>query len=75
MHRVPLFVFMLPSIFNLLISFTIYRTGLMMCSIHIDESAIHMSIVARLSRLYVSFFEKLDSLLDCMDNRRMMHNS
>jgi hypothetical protein len=47
----------------------------MMCLIHIDEFTIHVSIAARLSRLCILFFEKLDSLLDCMDNRCMMHGS
>jgi hypothetical protein len=46
----------------------------MICSIHIDESAIHVPIAARLSRLCVPFSKKLNSLLDCLDNRRMMHD-
>jgi hypothetical protein len=46
-----------------------------MCSIHIDESVIHMSAAARLSRLCVPFSEKLDSLLACLDNRCTMHGS
>jgi hypothetical protein len=75
MHRVLLFGFMLPSVFNVLISFTQCRTELMMCSIHIDESATHVSIAARLSRLCVPFFEKLDNLLDHLENRCMMHGS
>jgi hypothetical protein len=33
-----------------------------------------MSIVAHTSHLYVPFSEKLDSLLDRLDNRRMMHD-
>jgi hypothetical protein len=45
----------------------------MMCSIHIDEYAIDVSITARLSRLCVPFSEKLDSLLDHLDNWRTMH--
>jgi hypothetical protein len=44
-----------------------------MCSIHIDESVIHVSIVAWPSRLCVLFSEKLNSLLDRLDNLRMMH--
>jgi hypothetical protein len=46
-----------------------------MCSIHIDESVIRVSIVTRLLRLCIPFSEKLDSLLDHLDNRRMMHGS
>jgi hypothetical protein len=46
-----------------------------MCSIHINESVIHVSIVVRSSRLCVLFSEKLESLLDRQDNRRMMHGS
>jgi hypothetical protein len=46
-----------------------------MCSIHIDESAIHVSIAARLSRLYIPFSKKLDILLDRLDNRRMTRGS
>jgi hypothetical protein len=72
-HRVPLIGFTLPSIFNLLIIFTRCCTGLIMCSIHIDESAIHVSAATRPSRLCVPFSEKLDSLLICLDNRLMMH--
>jgi hypothetical protein len=34
-----------------------------------------MSPVARPSRLYVHFSEKLDSLLDRLNNRRTMHGS
>jgi hypothetical protein len=34
-----------------------------------------VSIAARPLRLYVPFSKKLDSLLDCLDNRRMMHDS
>jgi hypothetical protein len=32
-------------------------------------------IDAQLSRLCVPFSEKLDSFLDCLDNRRTMHDS
>jgi hypothetical protein len=46
-----------------------------MCSIHIDESVIHVSITARSSRLYIPFFKKLDSLLDHLDNQRTIHDS
>jgi hypothetical protein len=45
----------------------------MMCSIHIDESTIHMSVVVWPSRLCVPFSEKLDNLFVCLDNRCMMH--
>jgi hypothetical protein len=47
----------------------------MMCSIHIDESAIHVLAAARLSHLCVPFFEKLDNLLAHLDNWHMMHGS
>jgi hypothetical protein len=47
----------------------------MMCSIHIDESTIHMLKIARPSCLCVPVSEKLDSLLNYLDNRRMMHGS
>jgi hypothetical protein len=46
-----------------------------MCFIHLDESAIHVSKVARSSHLCVLFAKKFDSLLDCMNNRCMMHDS
>jgi hypothetical protein len=46
-----------------------------MCSIRLDESAMHVSKVARSSHLYELFVEKLDSLLDRLDNRRTMHDS
>jgi hypothetical protein len=46
-----------------------------MCLIHINDSATHVSTAARPSRLCVSFYEKLDILLDRLDNRRMMHDS
>jgi hypothetical protein len=39
MRRLPLIDFTLPSIFNIMISFTRRHTGLMMCLIHIDVSA------------------------------------
>jgi hypothetical protein len=42
-----------------------------MRSINIDEFATHVSTAALLSRLCVPFSEKLDSLLDRLDNRRM----
>jgi hypothetical protein len=44
-----------------------------MCLINIDESALQMTIVSRPSHLCVSFSEKLDTLLNRLDNRRMMH--
>jgi hypothetical protein len=46
----------------------------MMCSINIDESTIHVSVAAWLSRLYVLLSEKLERLLDRLDNWRMMHD-
>jgi hypothetical protein len=45
-----------------------------MCSIYIDESSIHMLIIARPSRLCVPFSKKLDNLLYCLDNWCMMYN-
>jgi hypothetical protein len=45
-----------------------------MCSINIDEYAIHMSIVARLSHLCVLHSWNLKRLLDYLDNWRMMHD-
>jgi hypothetical protein len=39
----------------------------MMYSIYIDESAIHVSIAARLSRLCVPFSKKLNNLLDSLE--------
>jgi hypothetical protein len=44
-----------------------------MCSINIDESAIHVSIAARPSCLCVLQSEKLERLLDLMDNQCTMH--
>jgi hypothetical protein len=66
--------FMLPSIFNLRVIFIRCYTRLMMCSIHIKKSAIHMSNVARPSYLGVTFSKKLDSLLDRLDNQHTMHS-
>jgi hypothetical protein len=42
-----------------------------MCSIHIDESATHVLIVAPPLRLCVPFSRKLDSLLNHLDNCRV----
>jgi hypothetical protein len=67
--------FMLPSIFNLLVTFIRCCTDLMMCSIHIDESVIHVLTVARSSRFCVPFSERLDNLLDRLDNRRTIRGS
>jgi hypothetical protein len=66
--------FMLPSIFNLWVIFIWCCAGLMMCSIHIDESTIHVSNVAWPSHLCVPLSKKLNSLLDRLDNRRMMND-
>jgi hypothetical protein len=46
----------------------------MMCSINIDKSAIHVPIIARSSHLCVPFSEKLDTLLDHLDNRCTTHD-
>jgi hypothetical protein len=67
--------FMLPSIFNLLVTFIRCCTDLMMCLIHIDEFVIHVLTVARPSRLCVPFSERLDNLLDRLDNRRTICGS
>jgi hypothetical protein len=40
-----------------------------MCSMHIDESSIHVSIATWSSHLCVLFSEKLDSLFDRLDAR------
>jgi hypothetical protein len=45
----------------------------MMCSIHIDESIIHVSTIAQPS-LYTFLSEKLNILLICLDNRCTMHD-
>jgi hypothetical protein len=45
----------------------------MMCSIHNDESVTCVKSCTA-TRLCVPFSEQLDSLLDCLDNQRMMHN-
>jgi hypothetical protein len=45
-----------------------------MCSIHMDQSAMHVSTAARSSHLYVPFSKKLDSLVYCLDNQSMMHS-
>jgi hypothetical protein len=68
MLRFLLIGFMPSSIFNLLIFLVRCCTELIMCSINVDEFATHVSIVALLSRLCVPFSEKLDSLLDRLDN-------
>jgi hypothetical protein len=41
---------------------------LMMCSTNFDESAMHVSKAAQPSHLCALFTEKLDSLLDRLDN-------
>jgi ribosome assembly protein YihI (activator of Der GTPase) len=56
-------------------TFTRCYNGLMMCYVNHDESATHVSKVARMSRLRVLFVEKLDILLDRLDNQRTMHIS
>jgi hypothetical protein len=38
-----------------------------------DEFAIHVSITTRPSLLYLPFSEKLNNLLDRLDNRPTMH--
>jgi hypothetical protein len=45
----------------------------MMCSIYIDESAIHVSAVVWPSRLCVYFYKKLDSLLVRLYNQHTMY--
>jgi hypothetical protein len=46
-----------------------------MCSMHIDEPSIHVSIATWSPHLCVLFSEKLDSLFDRLDNRCTMHGS
>jgi hypothetical protein len=66
----------LHATFNLQHSgiFIRWCTGLMMCSIHIDEFAIHVSIIAQSSCLWVPFSKKLDSLHNRLHNRCTMYN-
>jgi hypothetical protein len=45
----------------------------MMCSKNIDGPRTHMSIVARLSHLFVLCSQKIKQLLDHLDNRCTMH--
>jgi hypothetical protein len=63
----------LSLVLSLLMTLTRCCNGLMMCSIHIDESAMHGSKAAQPSCLYIVFVGKLDSLLDRLDNRHTMH--
>jgi hypothetical protein len=56
MHRIPLFDFTLPSVFNFLTSLSRCCIGLMMCLIHIDEPVTRLLIAAQPSRLCVPFF-------------------
>jgi hypothetical protein len=46
-----------------------------MGSINLDKSATHVFKVARPSHLHALFVEKIDSLLDRLDNRCTMHGS
>jgi hypothetical protein len=46
-----------------------------MCSINIDDSGIHVSIVARPSRLCVLHSWKLEQLFGHLDNRHTTHGS
>jgi hypothetical protein len=45
-----------------------------MCLIHIDESATRLDSCMTVTSL-CTFSEKLDNLLDCLDNQRTMHGS
>jgi hypothetical protein len=74
MHWDSFICFMLSFILTLLMTITQCYSGLMMCSIHLDESTTHVSKAARPSCLYVLFAEKLDSLLEHLHNRRTMHD-
>jgi hypothetical protein len=47
----------------------------MMGSINLDKSATHVFKVARPTHLHALFVEKIDSLLDRLDNRCTMHGS
>jgi hypothetical protein len=66
--------FMLSPIFKLQVIFIRCCTGLIMCSINIDKSVIHMSITARPSHLCVLLSRKLERLLDHLDNQCTTHN-
>jgi hypothetical protein len=46
----------------------------MICSIHLDESATRVESYTAITSL-CTIFEQLDSLLDRLDNWRMMHGS
>jgi hypothetical protein len=75
MHWDSSIYFILSLNLGLLMTLTRCCGGLMMCSILLDESTTHVSKAARSSCLYVFFAEKLDSLLDHLDNRHKMHGS
>jgi hypothetical protein len=47
----------------------------MMCSTHIDESATRVDCCTVITSSLYLFFKKLNSLLDRLSNRRMMHDS
>jgi hypothetical protein len=64
--------FMLPLILNLQIILIRCCIGLMMYSIYINESVIHVSIIARPSHLCLPLSEKLNSLLDHLDNKMII---
>jgi hypothetical protein len=65
----------LSLVLSLLVTFTRCCNGLMMCSINLDESATHVSKVARPSHLCVLFAKKLDSFLNRLANQCSMHGS
>jgi hypothetical protein len=46
-----------------------------MCSIHIDESVTRVDYCMVVTSSVYIFFEKLNSLLDRLDNRCMIHDS
>jgi hypothetical protein len=75
MHWDSSIYFILSLNLGLLMTLTRCCGGLMMCLILLDESTTHVSKAARSSCLYVFFAEKLDSLLDHLDNRHKMHGS
>jgi hypothetical protein len=64
--------FMLSSILTALTCFSRCCNGLMICFTHVDKSAARVKSCAAATTL-CTFSGQLDSLLDRLDNRRMMH--
>jgi hypothetical protein len=74
MHWDLLIGSMLSSVLTALTRFTRCCSWLMIYSIHLDESATRVESYTTVTSL-CTFSEQLDSLLDRLDNRRMMHDS